>query len=133
MRRAASVIAVACLAAGASGCGGGAGDLLALEVSGGFDGQSVRLTVTGDGRGRCGDGPLKVLPSERVIDAREVERELGGLAERGASYDEPGPDRRQFVARTKAGTVRWTEGAAGLPPALPRTALLERQLEQLLC
>lgn len=133
MRRAGTVLVAALVAGIPPGCGGSAGDLLAIEVSGGFQGGAVRLTVTSDGQGRCDDGELRVLPSERVIEARELERDLGGLAEEGASFEEPGPDRRRFVARTRAGTVRWTEGANELPSVLPRAALLERQLEQELC
>ena len=132
MSRQAAVLAAAVVAV-LAGCGGSAGDLLAIEVSGGLEGRSTSVTVTSDGRGRCDAGPLAQLPSERVIEAREVERELGGLAAGGASFDEAGADRRQYVARTKAGTVRWTEGASALPAVLPRTALLERRLEQDLC
>lgn len=116
-----------------TGCGGSAGDLIAIEVSGGLAGEAVRLTVTADGRGRCGEGELRRLPSERLIEARAVERELAGLAEDGPSFGEPGGDRREYVARTRAGTVRWIEGSLGLPPVLPRTVLLERALERDLC
>lgn len=132
MRGAAIALAVA-LAIVSAGCGGEAGDLLAVETSGGFEGDAVRLTVTSDGRGRCDAGELRPLPSERVIDAREIERELTPLAEDGASFGEPSADRRGFVARMRAGTVRWAEGEPGLPPILPRTVLLARELERELC
>lgn len=128
------LVAIAIVAAAlAVGCGGSAGDLLAVEVSGGFQPQTVALVVTSDGRGSCDAGELRGLSSERVIEAREVERELGGLATDGASFGEPGGDRRAYVARTRAGTVRWVEGAPGLPPVLAKTVLLARQLERELC
>ncbi len=133
MRSAAAAIAsVAALAAVA--CGGTAGDLIALEVSGGFEGERVRLTVTQDGRGRCDDGALEPIASERLIEAREVERELEGLAGEGESFEAPSaPDRRSYVARTQFGAVSWTEGAPGLPAVLPRAALLAQQLRDDLC
>ena len=133
MRGAATALAtVAALAAAA--CGGSAGDLIALEISGGFEGERVRLTVTQDGRGRCDDGALVPIPSERLIEAREVERELAGLSGEGESFEAPsGPDRRSYVARTQSGTVSWTEGASGLPPVLPRAALLAQQLREDVC
>jgi len=133
MRGAAAAIAsTAALAAAA--CGGTAGDLIALEVSGGFEGDRVRLTVTQDGRGRCDDGALMPIPSERLIEAREVERELEGLAGEGESFEGQGsPDRRSYVARTQSGSISWTEGVPGLPPVLPRTALLAQQLRDDLC
>jgi hypothetical protein len=115
-----------------AGCGGGAGDLLSITVSGGFAPTRHTIVVSGDGRGSCDRGPLKELPSDRVIDAREIERDAADLARRGATYP-PSPDARAYVLRTKAGTVRWSEGGRGLPSVLPRAQLLELQLERLLC
>lgn len=117
-----------------SACGGEAGDLLALEVSGGFERAAVRLTVTEDGRARCNEGELRPISNDTLLDAREVERELEGLAADGATFGRRAPEhRRAYVARTRAGTVRWVEGAAGLPRALPGAALLAQELERELC
>lgn len=133
MRRAAAALALAAALA-AVACGGSAGDLIALEVAGGFEGERVRLTVTQDGRGRCDDGALEPIPSERLIEAREVERELQAVIGEGESFDAPSsPERRSYVARTQAGTVTWTEGARDLPPVLPRAALLAQVLSDDLC
>jgi hypothetical protein len=151
-RSATALAAVAALAL--SACGGEAGDLLALEASGGPQEEPLRLTVTEDGRGTCDRGelgmagPLEPIPSARLIEAREVERELEGLAQDGAAFtgeddaaasgsaQEAQPDGagvRRYVARTRAGTVRWVEGAPELPEILPRAALLAEQLEDDLC
>lgn len=141
------------LALALSACGGEAGDLLALEASGGPQEEPLRLTVTEDGRGTCDRGelgmagPLEPIPSERLIEARDVERELEGLAQDGAAFTRDdaaagGSDQeaqpagagvRRYVARTRAGTVRWVEGAPELPEILPRAALLAEQLEDDLC
>jgi hypothetical protein len=115
-----------------AGCGGGAGDLLSITVSGGIAPRRHTIVVSGDGRGSCDRGPLKELPSDRVIDAREIERDAADLAKRSATYP-PAPDARAYVLRTKAGTVRWSEAARGLPPVLPKAQLLELQLERILC
>ena len=124
--RAPLAAALALLAA----CGGSAGDLLAIEVSGGSQARARTLVVTGDGLGGCGRGARRPIPSERLIEARAVERDLGELAERGASFADggTGAGRRSYVARSRAGTVRWTEGAPGLPAVLPRAALLAVRL-----
>jgi hypothetical protein len=130
--RAATLAAVAALALVA--CGGEAGDLLALEISGGFQPEAVRLTVTEDGRGTCDGGELRPIPGERLIEARDLERDLEGLARDGASFGAPSAaDARSYVARTREGTVRWVEGAPDLPEVLPRAALLAQQLEEELC
>jgi hypothetical protein len=115
-----------------AGCGGAAGDLLSLTATGGITGATHTVVVSGDGRGSCDRGPLKELPSDRVIDAREIERAAGDLAKRAASYP-PSPDARSYTLKTKAGEVTWSEASRGLPAVLPRAQLLELQLERLLC
>lgn len=126
------VTALAC-AAGTVGCGGSAGDILALEVSGAPRPEPTRLSVTEDGRGSCRGDELEPIPSERLIEARELARELEGLVAEGARFDAAGSQRRTYVARTPAGTVRWSEGAPGLPESLPRAAQLAHELEDYLC
>jgi len=115
-----------------AGCGGSAGDLLSISATGGIAGGRHTVVVSGDGRGSCDRGPLKELPSDRVIDAREVEREAADLARRATIYP-PLPDARSYTLRTKAGVVRWSEGTPGLPPVLPKAQLLDLQLQRLLC
>ena len=127
-----SLALVLVAAAATAGCGGGAGDLLSITATGGITGGTHTVVVSGDGRGSCDRGPLKELPSDRVIDAREIERDAADLATRAASYP-PSPDARMYTLHTKAGEVRWSEGGRGLPSVLPRAQLLELQLERLLC
>jgi hypothetical protein len=113
------------------GCGGSAGDLLSIEVSGGPGGAHT-VVVSGDGRGTCDRGDLEALPSETVIDAREVEREAGEPAGEGTSYP-PRRGARRYALETDDGVVRWSEGTPGLPEVLPKAQLLALQLERQLC
>ena len=133
-RGAGGAAAVAAALALAAGCGGTAGDLMAVERTGPAPGvASQRIVVTGDGRGRCGArGPLRQLESATVIEARALERDLGPLAERAAGYAGPA-GRARLVARTRAGTVRWVEGAPRLPPVLARTDLFALRVGRVLC
>ena len=123
-------LAVAGLAAAAllAGCGGGAGDLMSIAVSG--VGAAHTLVVTGDGRGSCDGGPLKTLQSSDVLDAREVARELKDLAKRGDTFTARG---RTFLAKTKDGSVRWSETYRPLPTPLPEAELLTLTLTRELC
>ena len=126
--RLAAVAAVALLA----GCGGEAGDLIAIEVSGGAAGGERTIVVTGDGRGSCDDGDLSNVDSDLVVEARDVERDIEELTNESREF----PDRagrRRYVVRTDDGVVRWSEGTPGLPPVRPRTALLTLRLERELC
>jgi hypothetical protein len=131
MTRAAALAALAC-AVVAAGCGGEAGDLIALEVSGGAEERPLEIVVSGDGRGSCNGSDLAELPSALVIDAREVEREIADLAEEGADFGRASGQRRGYVARTNAGTVRWREGATQ-DEVLGKAALLAVELERELC
>ena len=117
-----------------AGCGGTSGDLMAIEVEGGEGrGRPLDIVVANDGRGTCNGGAEKPIPSDVVIEARELERELADLAEEGATYGPAGEDQREYVVRMKAGSVRWGEGEAGLPEVLPRAQLLTVKLDRLLC
>jgi hypothetical protein len=115
-----------------AGCGGSAGDLLSISAAGGVAGGKHTVVVSGDGRGACDRGPLKERPSDRVIAAREVERDAADLAKRSTTYP-PRPRARSYILKAKAGEVRWSEGAQGLPSVLPRAQLLELQLQRALC
>ena len=124
---------VACLLL--SGCGGEAGDLMAIEVEGGVarDRGPLDIVVESDGRGHCNSKPSGTLPSDLVIDARELERDLKDLAESGARFPARGAKGAGFVLRIKAGTVRWDEKARGLPTELRQAQLLALRLDRQLC
>jgi len=129
MRPAAAALAACALLAG---CGGEAGDLMAIEVSGGAAGAKRTIVVTGDGRGSCNGGERENVESDRLVEARDVERDIEDLTDAGRTFPER-PGRRRYVVRTDDGVVRWSEGTPGLPDVLPRTALLTLQLERELC
>ena len=131
MRRFAPVLLAGLLAAG---CGGEAGDLMAIEIAKGpARGRALDIVIADNGRASCNGGEEETIPSELLIDARELERDLGDLAEEGAFFEPTGAGRREYVVRIKAGTVRWSEGDRGLPRELPRTQLLALRLDRLLC
>jgi hypothetical protein len=116
-----------------AGCGGTSGDLIAIEVSGGFQPKTVAITVTDDGRGTCDRGPLKPISGQTLLDAREIQRELAPYANQARVFPSAGADQRQYELRMREGAVTWPEGGQGLPPALGKAVLLERSLEQQLC
>jgi len=106
---------------------------MAIEISGGAVRERLEIVVASDGRGTCNDGESEAIPSDLLIEARELERELGDLAEDGATYGPTARERRAYVVRIKAGTVRWGEGEPDLPEVLPETQLLALRLDRLLC
>ena len=108
---------------------------MAIEISGGRARAAgpLDIVLASDGRGTCNDRSSESVPSDVVIEARELERELGDLAEEGATFAPTRGDQREYVVRIKAGTVRWAEGERDLPTVLPRTQLLALRLDRLLC
>jgi hypothetical protein len=130
MRRAALALAVA--AAALAGCGGSAGELLTISAAGG-GGPPYRVVVTGDGRGSCDGGRERVLPSQHVLDAREVERDHTKPAKARASYTTGPAGARRYVASTKDGIVTWVEGARGAPPVVAKAILLTQNLRRDTC
>jgi len=116
-----------------AGCGSSAGDLLALEVSGGPLPAKQTLIVTADGRGSCNRGKLREIPNQRLLDAQGIARDAKPLAEAGAEYLASRPDARAYRLLLPDGDVRWTEGRPGIPPELARAQLLALQLGRVLC
>jgi hypothetical protein len=126
MRRA--LAAAAAAASLLAGCGGSAGDLMSITVSG--VGPRHELVITADGRGSCDRGPDRTLQSADVLTARDVARRMKKLAASAAAFPAGG---RAFVASTKDGTVRWSESYRSLPAPLPEAELLTLKLTPQLC
>jgi hypothetical protein len=128
-------VALAALALLVVGCGGSPGDLLSLEQTGGFTGQRQEIVIQNNGEATCNDGKMQDIGSDRLIDARELERDLGDLADGAAVFRAPRGTKnvRSYIARLKKGTVRWDDRAPRLPPVLARAQLLTLQLGRLLC
>jgi hypothetical protein len=132
MRRAALALLAAATAAALAGCGGGAGELITISTSGG-GGDNHRLVVTGDGRGTCDGANEKVLPSEHVIDAREVERGLKRYAKDRTSFTDGAETARRYVVSTNDGIVTFTEGAQGAPKVVAEAIVLTQELKRDVC
>ena len=127
MRRAVIAMAGACVAL--AGCGGSTGDLMGMQITGGPGNVKEQMHVTEDGRTSCNTGALHQLPSQAVLDARNIEREAKPLITDGEQYAPALPGRRTFQLKTPDGSLVWGEGRTGLPPLLPRAELLALQLE----
>jgi hypothetical protein len=132
MRICAALLAAAAALAALAGCGGDPGELITISTSGPA-GDNHRFVVTGDGRGSCDGGGRQALPSDHVLDAREVERELKDLADKRASFTDGPKGARRYVASTDDGLVTWVEGARGAPPVVAKGIVLVQELKRDLC
>ncbi len=130
MRRRGAIALAA--AAALAGCGGTPGERITITESGGGE-PPLRLTVRADSQGSCNDGGNRTLPSQLILDAREVERGLKRAAEGRASYSDGPRGARRYTATTNDGVVTWVEGARGAPEAVASATLLAVQLKRTLC
>jgi hypothetical protein len=136
VRRAAAAVTAAVVLAG---CGGEAGDLLAVERSGSIPRARLQLRFTVDGRVSCNRGALRELHSDQVIDARAIESELAG--EEG----KPGPASRhvrlrarpgsvlRYRARVEAGAVTFADTSRPQPPVFFEIQKLTRDVARSIC
>jgi hypothetical protein len=136
MRKLTAAVATAAAATALSACGGSPGDLMSINVTGGPGNVKQDIVIRADGQATCNGGSSKDIGSEKLIEAREIEREVGDIAKRGAVYEarqKTDLKLRDYILRRDDGEVRWTETARGLPEILARAQLLALQLGRDLC
>jgi hypothetical protein len=116
-----------------AGCGGSPGDLIELEQD--VAGVRQNIVIEDNGEASCNRGKPKDIGSKALLDARELTRDLGDLADRAAVFEAPSgeQDVRSYIARMKKGTVRWQDRAPRLPPVLAKAQLMTLQLARELC
>ena len=127
MRQCASVLAAVTLLA-VTGCGGEAHDLFLVTRSGDVPGGRLTLRITDDGRVSCNGRSLVGITSDQLITARETERDLAKPAKAGLRLP---PGRRpvfSYRARTRDGTVVWSDDSRPQPPVLFVLAKLTRDV-----
>ena len=121
------------LAVALAGCGGSSGDLLSIQVKGGPAHRDQTIVVQDNGQSTCNGGTSQDIGSEALIDAREIEREVGDDAKRAAIYESTSRDATSYAVRTKDGAVRWDDRAGELPPVLSKAQLFALQQGRKLC
>ena len=112
-------------------CGNPGGDLIAIDVTDPDERSSTRLVVTDDGRGSCNGGELKRLESARLLEAREVEREMEELPGERTNFGRLA-GRTVYRATMRDAEVTWTEGARR-PEVLAKATALALRLDHETC
>jgi hypothetical protein len=109
-------------------CGSEARDLFLVSRSGDVPGARLTLRITDDGRVSCNGRSLVQVTSDQLITARETERDLQKPA-KARLHLAPG---RQSVfsyrARTRDGTVVWSDDSRRQPAVLFVLAKLTRDV-----
>jgi hypothetical protein len=126
----AGFVAVLALALGA--CGTPSADLFVVERTGSLPDARLSLVVGDGGTVEC-DGTEQAISSDRLLEARELARDLEPLLDRGV--DLPG-DRRallRFRVIGDAGEARFADVSAVREPVLARVVAFTRAVARDAC
>jgi hypothetical protein len=125
---AATLAALALVAAAAAGCGGVAPDLFVVTRTGAVPGARLTLRVTDDGRASCNGRALVDITSAQLITARESQRDLARPAKLRVRLA-PGPQSVfSYRVGSDDGTVTWSDNSRRQPLVLFRLAKLTRDI-----
>ena len=126
------------LAAGAlvllafAGCGTPSPDLFEVRRSGSDPNANVTVVVNDGGHVTC-NGTRHPLAADRLLRAREVERELRPQAELNLELP-PGPGAQlSYRVRTESGTVAFSDTSRGNPPSFLRLAAFTKDVTERVC
>ena len=115
-----------------SGCGTAGADLMVVDRSGSIPGARLHMRVIDDGQVEC-NGKRHDLPSDQLIDAREVTRDLGDYAKRNTSLPPGKPTILRFRIRTEDGVVGFSDSSPRQPKVFHRAAQLVRTIAKEAC
>lgn len=133
MRRGGALAAATAVALGAGGCGSPSADLFEIVRRGPDRNANVRLLVSDDGTVRCNRREPVALGPERLLRARELERDLETQAALGLELPRPRGSILSYRVRLEAGTIAFADRSRGLPPTFNRLAAFTADVAERVC
>jgi hypothetical protein len=123
----------ALLAAGLlAGCGAPPPDLFVVDRSGPDRNANLELLVNDGGSVRC-DGRKHALDADRLLTARQLERDLEPQAKLAIVLP-PGPGTDlSYKVRMEAGTIVFSDRSRGIPPTFQRLAAFTKDVAERVC
>jgi hypothetical protein len=116
-----------------AGCGSPASDIFEVERSGSIPDADLRIVVADDGTVRCNGGAPKNLGDPRLLDARELGRELTDTA-RGGRELHAGPGTvLSYRVRLPSGTLTYSDSSLGQTKAMLQLQGFVREVAQHVC
>ena len=116
-----------------AGCGSEARDLFLVGRSGDVPGARLTLRITDDGRASCNGRSLVQITSDQLITAREAERDLQKPATARLRLAPGRQSVFSYRARSRDGTVVWSDDSPRQPPVLFVLAKLTRDVAKGRC
>lgn len=118
-----------------AGCGSPAGDLFSVDRSGKGRGARLSLVVSDSGTVRCNRKKAIPLGAERLLDARQLARDLSKQAALGLELPAGPADKTTFKYRAELadGTIAWADSSRGIPPTFTKLAAFTRTVSRQVC
>lgn len=130
MRRAlAGLLLVGLLA----GCGAPSADLFVVTRSGKDRNANVKLLVSDDGTVRCNQRKPVPMGAKRLLDARELARDLERQAALGLELPREKNSILSYKVRLEAGTVAFSDNSRGLPKTFTRAEAFTADVVERVC
>ena len=127
-----AVLAALPLAALLAGCGTRSPDLFVVDRSGPDTNANVELLVNDGGSVTC-NGEEHPLDADRLLKARQLERDLEPQAQLGIQLPKgPGTD-LSYTVRMEGGTIAFSDCSAGVPNTFQRLAAFTKDVTERVC
>jgi hypothetical protein len=127
-----ATLAVLAVAALAAGCGSSPPDLFAVDRSGSGPGADLRMIVNDGGSVSC-DGKSHPLDADRLLTARQLERDLEPQAELSIELP-PGPGSvLSYRVSMEQGTIAFSDTSRRIPGTFQRVAAFTKDVAEQVC
>jgi hypothetical protein len=128
-RRLCALVAVAAVAIG---CGSASPDLFVVRRSGPDPNANVTVVVSDGGSVTC-NGTRHPLDAPRLLQAREVTRELAKQAQLNLVLPRGPGSELSYRVRLEAGTVRFSDTSRGNPRSFQELAAFTKDVTERVC
>ena len=130
MRRALAGLLAAGLLAG---CGAPSADLFVVTRSGKDRNANLKLLVSDDGTVTCNQRKPVPMGANRLLDARELARDLEKQAALGLELPKEKGSILAYKVRLEAGTIAFADTSRGLPKTFSRVEAFTADVAERVC
>ena len=120
------------LAAAVAGCGSAPPDLFEVDRSGADPNANITLVVSDGGSVTC-NGIQHPLDADRLLTARQLQRDLAPQAELGLQLPQGSGGQLAYKVRMEAGSLAFGDDSARLPQTFLRLAAFTSDVAEHVC
>jgi hypothetical protein len=125
-------LALAALVVLVAGCGSPPADLFSVDRSGADRNANVQVVVSDGGSVTC-DGAEHELDADRLLQARQLVRDLEPQAELGIELPRGPGTTLSYRVSTEAGSIAFSDRSPGVPRTFQRIAAFTKDVTERVC